>query len=181
MPPPSAIALLPEADKAWLDKELIRRGFSGYVEIAELLLERGYQIGKSSIHRYGQQLERKLASVQASTQAALLIADAAPDDADVRSQAVLSMVQTEMFNALVSFQDAEDNNLDPIKRLELMAKCGKGIAEIVKASVNQKQWQAEVREKTEKAVKAVEKIAKKGGLSADAVTEMRKHILGISE
>lgn len=70
------------------------------------LQDLGYEIGKSSIHRYGQKLERKLAAVQASTQAAIMIAEASPDDGDARSQAVLSMVQTELFNAFVDFQNA---------------------------------------------------------------------------
>lgn len=89
MAKPSAIDQLNPDDKFWLDTWFKDKGFCGYVEIAEILMERGYSISKSSVHRYGQKLEQKLAAVQASTQAAILIADAAPDDGDVRSQAVL--------------------------------------------------------------------------------------------
>jgi len=82
MAKPSAIDQLNPDDKFWLDTWFKDKGFCGYVEIAEILMERGYSISKSSVHRYGQKLEQKLAAVQASTQAAILIADAAPDDGD---------------------------------------------------------------------------------------------------
>ena len=176
----SAIDQLKPEDKTMLDRWLMDKGFCGYEEIATKLAEMGYSVGKSSIHRYGQKLESKLAAVQASTQAAMMIADAAPDDGDLRSSAVLSLVQTELFNALVSLQDSNDPDASPADRIMLMAKAGKGIAEIAKASVNQKKWESEVKERVEKAAKAVANIAKKGGLSDEAVDEIRKQILGIS-
>lgn len=183
---PSSIDQLPETDRQWLDRELHQRGFCGYAEVAGLLQARGYTVSKSSVHRYGQKLERKLAAVQASTQAAVLIAEAAPDDADLRSSAVLSLVQTGLFEALVDLQEAADVDAEgnpaitAADRLELLSKAGKGIAEIMKASRLNKEWQVEVREKAERAAKAVERIAKKGGLSADAVDQMRREILGIA-
>ena len=73
-----------------------------------------------------------------------------------------------------------DGTTDAAKRLEMYAKAGKGIAEITKASVNQKKWQIEVREKVDAALKAVDKIVKKGGLSKETAEEIRKQILGIA-
>ena len=177
----SAIDQLKPEDKTMLDRWLMDKGFCGYEEIATKLAEMGYSVGKSSIHRYGQKLESKLAAVQASTQAAMMIADAAPDDGDLRSSAVLSLVQTELFNALVSLQDSNDPNASPADRIMLMAKAGKGIAEIAKASVNQKKWESEVKERVEKAAEAVESIVKKGGLSAEVAADIRAQILGIAK
>lgn len=175
----SSIDQLSNDDKAWLDKRFMDQGFCGYEEIAAILQERGYNVSKSSVHRYGQKVEQKLAAVQASTQAAMMIADAAPDDSDMRSSAVLSLVQTELFNALVALQEADNEDADPADRIMLMAKAGKGIAEIAKASVNQKKWESEVKERVQAAAKAVEKIVKKGGMSKDTVDEVKKEILGI--
>lgn len=84
----SSIDQLSAEDKTWLDKRFMDKGFCGYEEIATILQERGYNVSKSSVHRYGQKVEQKLAAVQASTQAAMMIADAAPDDSDMRSSAV---------------------------------------------------------------------------------------------
>lgn len=176
----SSIDLLSAEDKTWLDKRFMDQGFCGYEEIAKILQERGYDISKSSIHRYGQKVEQKLAAVQASTQAAMMIADAAPDDSDMRSSAVLSLVQTELFNALIALQESENPDADPADRIMLMAKAGKGIAEIAKASVNQKKWESEVKERVQAAAKEVDKIVKKSGLSKETANEIRKQILGIT-
>lgn len=176
----TSIDQLAADDKNWLDKRFMNQGFCGYEEISRILQERGYDISKSSVHRYGQKVEQKLAAVKASTQAAMMIAEAAPDDSDLRSSAVLSLVQTEMFNALIALQESENPDADPADRIMLMAKAGKGIAEIAKASVNQKKWESDVRVRVESAAKAVEKIVKKGGLSKETAEEIRKQILGIA-
>ena len=175
----SSIDQLKPEDRQMLDRWLMDKGFCGYEEIANKLAELGYSVSKSSVHRYGQKVEQKLAAVQASTQAAMMIAEAAPDDSDMRSSAVLSLVQTELFNALVALQEADNEDADPADRIMLMAKAGKGIAEIAKASVNQKKWESEVKERVQAAAKAVEKIVKKGGMSKDTVDEVKKEILGI--
>lgn len=175
----SAIDDLNPEDKEWLNRRFMDQGFCGYEEIAKILADRGYNISKSSIHRYGQKLESKLEAVQTSTKMAMAIAEAAPDDGDQRSSAVLSMMQTGIFNALIEIDEAETVE-DPVKRLEMYAKAGKGIAEITKASVNQKKWQIEVREKVDAAVKAIEKIGKKGGMSGEVINAIKSEILGIA-
>lgn len=181
MAKPSAIDQLNAEDKAWLDARFRDQGFCGYVEIAELLAERGYNVSKSSVHRYGQKLEQKLAAVQASTQAAIMISEAAPDDADQRSAAVMSLIQTELFNSLIALQESNDPDTSAADRIELMAKCGKGIASIMQASIGQKKWMLDVRDRVEKVAKSVEEIAKKGGLSPKAAATIRKEILGIAK
>ena len=181
MAKPSAIDQLNPDDKFWLDTWFKDKGFCGYVEIAEILMERGYSISKSSVHRYGQKLEQKLAAVQASTQAAIMISEAAPDDADQRSAAVMSLIQTELFNSLIALQESNDPDTSAADRIELMAKCGKGIASIMQASIGQKKWMLDVRDRVEKVAKSVEEIAKKGGLSPKAAATIRKEILGIAK
>ena len=59
-------------------------------------------------------------------------------------------------------------------------KLFKNAAEIGKASVSQKRFSSEVRARAEAAAANVEKIAKKGGLSAEAVEQLRREILGIA-
>lgn len=174
----SKIMALPVEVRRWLDASLVEGNFSRY-ELLELALkERGYTIGKSAIHRYGQNMERRLAAVRASTEAARQIAEAAPDDADQRSAAVISLVQTDIFNVLLLLQEAE--GADPEDRLKLMSRAAKSIAELSRASVNQKKWQVEIRAKATAAADAVVDLAKKGGLSAAALDTIRRDILGIA-
>ena len=177
----SSIDQLKPEDRQMLDRWLMDKGFCGYEEIANKLAELGYSVSKSSVHRYGQKLEQKLSAVQASTQAAIMIADAAPDDSDMRTQAVLSLMQTQLFDTLINLQEAGAEGVDPAKRLALISSCGKGIASIAQASIGQKKWMLDVRDRVEKAAKEVENIVKKGGLSPDAAAAIRKEILGIAQ
>lgn len=62
MPKRALIAVLPNAVREELNRRLIDNGFSSYVEIAAWLKSLGHDIGKSSVHRYGVKLERKLQS-----------------------------------------------------------------------------------------------------------------------
>jgi hypothetical protein len=174
----SKVSKLPEAVLKWLNQTLVEGNFSGYELLETELKARGYDISKTAIHRHGQNLERRLAAVRASTEAARQIAEAAPDDADQRSAAVIGLVQTDIFNTLLLMQDAE--GADAEGRLVVMGKAAKAIAELSRASVNQKKWQTEVKLKAMAAADAVEAIAKKGGLSVQALETIRRDILGIA-
>ena len=178
MPKRSKVSTLPADVRQWLDRALVEGNFSDYQLLEMTLADKGFTIGKSSLHRYGQQLESRLAAVRASTEAARAVAEAAPDDADLRSAAVMSLVQTDIFNVMVMLQEVE--TAEPEERLKLMAKAAKAIAELSRASVNQKKWETVVRERVKSAADAAERIAKKGGLSASSVAEIRKSILGIA-
>lgn len=182
MPPPSKVDRLPLETRDWLNRELIARGFGGYSELAQALADMGYEISRSAVHRHGQALERKLAAIKASTEAARLIAEAAPDDEDARSAAVISMVQTEMFDVLLALQDAqdEDADIDAAERVKLLARAAKSIAELSRASVNQKKWAADVRAKVEAKFAALEAEAS-GNKTLDPATlaRIRSEIYGI--
>lgn len=165
MPQRPAVQKLPDAVRLGLETRLVAGGFAGYEALAAWLQEQGFEISKSSIHRYGQALEHKLAAIKASTQAAQLIAEAAPDEADARSAAVISLVQTDLFEALLSLQEAEGAE-DPAERVKLLSQAARGIAEASRASLAQKRWQDEVRRKLD----ALEAQAKGGARALDAAT-----------
>ena len=175
----SSIDQLSTDDKAWLDKRFMDKGFCGYEEIATILQERGYNVSKSSVHRYGQKLERRLAAIKASTEAAKLLADNVDDAENHLSGSVISLVQTELFETLLNLQEAE-SSVDPLERMELLSKAAKSIAEVSRASIANKKWQVEVRTKAELAANKVDAIARKGGLSAEAAASIRREILGIA-
>lgn len=174
----SKVKALPQDVREWLDRALAEKNFSGYKELEAELAKRGYSLSKSSIHRYGANLERRLAAIKASTEAARLIAQAAPDDADQRSGAVISMVQTEIFEILVALQEVADS--DPMNKAKLLSTLAKNIATLTRASVHQKRHEIEVRAKAEAAADKVAKLAKRGGLSAGTVDSIRREILGIA-
>lgn len=179
MPPPSKVELLPEDLRREFESRLVRGAFSGYDALSAWLAEQGYEISKSVLHKHGQRLKRRLEAIKASTQAAQLLADTAPDEAGALSSAVLSLVQTEMFELLVNLQEADDAE-DPSARVKLLGNAAHAMADLARASLKQKEWAGQVRERTEAAAAAVEKITRKGGLSAEAANEIRREILGIA-
>lgn len=171
MPPPSKIDLLDEATRRELDERIIANGFGGYVALAEWLREHGYSIGKSAVGEYGQKLERRLAAIKTSTEAAKLIAAAAPDDADDRSNAIISLIQTEIFEGLLALQEAEGMD-DPAERVALLGKAAKNIATLTRASIARNKWAAEVRKQITAALDAL----KKEGFDPGTLEEAEKRI-----
>ena len=166
----SKIALLPKAVKAWLDAALVEGNFSGYELLEAALKERGHDIGKSSIHRYGSAFEQKLATLKLASEQAKAVVQATGDDEGAVSEALMLMVQEHLF-ALLNSSDRDAIDLPKIAR---------AVADLGRTTVTQKKWQTEVRARTAAAADAAEKIAKKGGLSAASVDEIRRSILGIA-
>ena len=139
----SKVSALPAEIRKYLDGVLIEGNFSGYAALEADLAARGFAISKSSIHRYGANLERRIQAIKASTEAAIMINDAAPDDEDKLSGAVISMIQSEIFNTILQFQEA--NDAEPEQRVKLLSAAAKNVATLTRASVGRKRWQNEWR------------------------------------
>lgn len=170
MPQKSKITALPADVRRWLDKTLADGNFSGYDLLAAALRDRGYAISRASVHRYGQRLERRLAAIRASTEAARAIADAAPDDSDQRSAAVISLVQSEFFDMLLKLEESQDPDFTPETRIALLADASKGIAHLARASLLQKKRADEVRARDEKKIREMEASAASGKTALDPET-----------
>lgn len=176
----SSVTALPDEVRDALDQELAARNFTGYAELEGWLRGQGFEISKSAIHRYGQKIERRMAAIKASTEAAKFIADSAGDDADARSEAVIALVQTEMFDSIIAIQDADDEELTPAERLGMMSSAAKNIATLARASIAQKEFKTKVQARAAEAAEKVAKLARKGGMSAATVDEIKRSILGIA-
>lgn len=181
----SKIDELPQEVRRWLERALTESGFSGYEQLEALLGERGYAISKSAIHRYGQRIERRFAAIKASTEAARLLTEGAADDQDARSEAVIALVQTEMFESIIHLQEAGEDDVDPVERMALLSKVAKNIAALTQASVRLKKFQAEVREKIAARLATLEAEAEGGKgkagrrIDAETLRIVREEIYGI--
>ncbi|MDW3715335.1 MULTISPECIES: DUF3486 family protein [unclassified Pseudomonas] len=169
MPPRSKVAALPAEVKSWLDQVLVESNFSGYEALSAELADRGYSIGKSALHAYGQTFEDRLSRLRMASEQAKAVVTAAPDEEGAVNEALMRLVQEQLFNMLM----AADGKVD-------LPKVAKAVAELGRASVVQKKWQAEVKARAEIAAQTVEKIVRKGGLDADTVNEIRRQILGVA-
>ena len=135
---------------------------------------------RSAVGRYGQKLERRLSAIRASTEAAKIIQSQAGDNDDARSEALTALIQTELFEAILNLQESDDPDMDPGERVGMLSSAAKNIATLTRSSFGLKVFQAQVRERIQAAAANVEKIAKKGGLSAESSAELRREILGIA-
>ena len=180
----STIDRLPEDVRRWLERALNESGFSGYTELETLLRDRGYVISKSAIHRYGQKIERRYGAIRAATEAARMLTAGASDDQDTRSEAVIALIQTELFESIVQLQEAEEEKVDSKERVALLSKVAKNVATLSRASVNLKKYQADIRrEAREELLREqtanLNETARAQGLSEDQVQFWRERVLGI--
>lgn len=183
----NGVEQLPKEFRSWLDRELVEGNFSGYQLLEEALREKGFAISKSAIHRYGQKIERRFAAIKASTEAARLLTEGAADDQDARSEAVIALVQTELFESIVNLQEAGDEDIDPAERIGLLSSAAKNIATLARASVNQKRFRLDEQARIEREARAqllaeqeekLEEMRGADGMSEQMEARIRRILLG---
>jgi len=138
---------------------------------------------RSALHRYGSKLDRRLLAIKASTQAAMLIREHAGDSMDARSEALQALVQTELFEAILSLQEAEEE-ADPADRIAMLSAAAKNIATLSRSSVNLKQFQAKVEEAMRKKVLVeqrgkLDELGRSGLVDADTLQKVIKAAYGL--
>ena len=175
MAPRSKVLTLPPELKEWLDAQLIRGGFSDYVQLAADLKAKGESVSKSALHRYGSQFEKRMAQLKMSNEQARALVDASPDDEDKLGAAVIRLTQDRIFQLLVDLEiDPESVDVN---------KLFKNAAEIGKASVTQKKFTMEARAAIEDAARKkvleeqrakLEAMPTKGGVTTETKAAIRE-------
>lgn len=173
MPRRKRIEGLPTDVKSWLDAALVEGNFSGYETLAGELKSRGYEIGKSSVHRYGQEFEERLKALRMVTEQARAVVEHSPDEEDAVTQALVRLTQEKLFGVLMDMQvDPEKVNLAGITR---------SIAELARSSISVKKWAAEARAKIAAKISDLEAQAKEGNgrLDPETLRRVREEIYGL--
>jgi hypothetical protein len=185
MPPVGKIASLPEDLRAWLHKAIVERGFGdilGLTEELNALCKEGgvaITIGKSAVGEESKRVKRAQEAIKATTEAARLIAETSPDEADHRSAAAMAIVQSEVFDLLLQIRETDDMT-DPLARLDAMGDAALALSRMSRSRVNQAKWAAEVEARVKAVAEKAARIAKKGGADAKTISEIRAQILGIT-
>lgn len=184
MPPVSKIAQMPAEVREWLHKTFVDRAFGDIVSITEELnakLREGgvaTYVGKSAVGAESQKVKRAQEVMRATTEAAKLMSESSRDDGNARGEAIMGMVEAEMFECMLQIRETEALD-DPVDRVNAMSKAAKNIATLSRARVSQSQWRLELEGRIKAVADRVEKLAKKGGMDARTVQEIRTNILGI--
>jgi len=182
VPKPSALDSLTPEQRQQFDAELIRRNFKDYDGLVDWLKANGLEISRSSAYRHGSKLQRRLQNVRNSTEAARLIAEAAPDDADLRSAAVISLVQSELFDVMVTLQDLDEAK--PDERVGLLKECARSVLDMTKASVLQKKWKQDIEQqirtqaREEAAEELTQELRKNDGISVELEASIKRILTG---
>lgn len=182
MPKPSLIDSLSPEQRTEFERELIRRNFADLDGFVEWLTANGFDISRSSAYRHSVKLKRRIQAVRNSTEAARMIAEAAPDDSDLRSAAVISLVQSELFDVMVSLQDLDE--AEPGERVALLKEAAKSVLDMTRASVLQKQWKQTIDDKLKAAFAKLETEAVSGKpgtrkLDQDTLKAVREEVYGL--
>jgi hypothetical protein len=186
MPPRSKIATLPDEMRQWLHQALVERAFGDIIpltdELNAKLKEAGVAvyIGKSAVGAESQKLKRAQESIRAATEAAKHLAEGARDDKNLRGEAVMALIETEMFEAILSVREMADTD-DPLEKMSAMSLVAKNIATLSRARVNQSKFRIEFEAKLKLEADAIAGIAKVNGLGDEAVNAIRERVLGISK
>lgn len=172
MPRRKAVEGLPKEVKAWLDAALVEGNFSGYQALADELKARGHVVSKSGVHRYGQDFEERLKALRLVTEQARAVVEHSPDEEDAVTQALVRLTQEKLFSVLMDLRvDPEKVNLAGITR---------SIAELARSSISVKKYATEVKTRAQLAAQEVAKVARKGGLSEEAIRAIEEQVLGIA-
>jgi len=158
--------MLPPHLKAELERLLIDKTHGGYLALSKWLAEKGYYICAGSLNKYDMRLQAMMERVRASTEAARLIAQQMPDDADEHSAAVIRMVQSHLFDAVLKIEESDGAKLNPAERIKLLSQAARAAAEASRASIGQKRWQDEVKAKLDE----IERSASRDGKTLDPET-----------
>lgn len=165
----SKVQGLPDATREALDQKLLQGGFAGYVQLQDWLRAQGYDIGKSSLHRYGSRLEEKVAKLKASAERARALVEASPDVADNMAQATMRLLQEKLYVVLESMEDIDPDSID-------LVKLSRAMAPLVRASIAAKKHGEEVAAKMAEADKRVAEAAGSGAFGSvtpEALAQIR--------
>jgi len=157
----------------------VENSFSGYAQLAGWLRELGYQISKSALHRHGSQLEADFDEAMADVRRTRALAKACKDEGDEGDvlTATSGILQEQLLRISIALRQADSDPAEAAKSISVVARAH---ADVGRMQVALAKWQETMREKASLAADAVEKVARRGGLTAESVDLIRREILGIT-
>ena len=169
----SIVAQLPEEIRTALDRQLVINEFSDYAGLANWLAEKGYQISRSSVHRYGKKFQQRLDLIKEVTEQARALSEAAGDDENALGDALTRLTQQKAFEILLNVQEIDSESI----HWSILPKLGKMIADLNRSGVTVKRYRSEMLEKLKEKLAGLEKEGK--NLDPKTLQKVREEIYGI--
>jgi len=170
----SSVIRLPTEVKAWLDQELVRRQFTGYLELESLLEQQGYEVSKSALGRYGKKFKEEQKELRQSIEMAKAFAEVVGDDGAAMNTTLTALAQQELMTVMREAKYNEDIKLPELVR---------SIASLNRSDINTRKFklvqEARMAALSE-AADVVEKAAiEQKGLTKEQAQFWREQVLGI--
>jgi hypothetical protein len=187
------IQLLPEDLKGELDRRLSAGTFRSCRALSKWLRENGYRISEDSLHRYGQNFDRRLDAIRLATeQARIVCAQFKDDDVDMQT-ALLRLVQTRLFEILSAVnekakpprakkgkkgaQQHEEPAVEKVAPINITA-LARSVSGLVRAESENRKWAEKARAAVAIATKKLDEARDKG-LSPNAADQIRAVLMEI--
>lgn len=178
---PSKIKGLPEPMIDELNRRLINSGFTGYDGLTAWLKSEGFDISKSSVIRHGSGLEAEFEEAMADARRTRALARAAKEEGGEKDNAMMEAATEIMQDSLLRVSLSLKNEENPAASAKTLSLVARAFADVGRLEIARQKWQADLDAKTQAVAEKAEKLARKGGLTADAVEELRRSILGIAK
>lgn len=167
------IASFPAEIRAEVDN-LLEAGVT-YREIADRLKDKGCEVSHASVGRYGADFLARLERMKAATAKVEAILDVSGTPLS-REEAASQYTAQLLLDAIMDVESLSDES--PLELIDRLAK-------LQNSSTNRErlriQWRKEQAEAAAKVAASVKEVAKKGGLSADAIAIIEESILGLGK
>lgn len=155
---------LPPELREELNERLVSSGFQGYDSLAKWLEARGFKLSRSSVQRYGQDLqeefEEAMGDVRKTTSLARAMAAEDEDEDGALIDATARIVQDQLLRISIAMRKAEHNPEVAAKHLSSVTRA---LADIGRVSLGQKKWAREIlQEKRAQLESKVDDAAKTG-------------------
>lgn len=139
-----------------------------YEEVSLWCKNKGHDISRSSVGRYGKRFFEAYQNIKRFEDQSKAIMSGS-DEGMPMEEAVGKLLLQKVMSALV------DGSADITENSRLIAD----VAKLQSAHVQMAKWKGELESRAQKAANSVAAVVKKGGLSDEAVEEIRSRILGI--
>lgn len=173
MPQRNKIHTLPSEVRDELDQRLIANGFGSHTELADWLAGLGFEISKSSVQRYSQPLERRIAQVKLASESAQALVTASGDDTGAVADASLRLIQERIYDVMLASEEED---------LRLLSTAARALADTARAGTAVRQERRKVlKEAADAAAKQAGVEARKAGFTMppEALREIRERVYGI--
>lgn len=180
MPNNSVFDDLSESEISFIDEAIKAHKFKNLDGLVLLFQENGLEISRSAVWRRSSKLKKKLQRLKDAVDMTKQMSSGTLEDEKASlAEGTLSMINLELFEFMDNLEQFQFED-DPEKRMKLIQAAARSASELSRSSISIKKYKQEVITRLNSAATKVAETAKRNGLSADVVNDIKREILGVA-